>query len=138
MEVLLSIWNVVVAVANLLVELVLFVAPWVPLLAWIAFWLFAVNWKKLYPILPNGGIIGVILTGLMAILVWSVIAEPVGGVHHLYGLKVTNVYGKLMYVTSLFVIAALCGSVQLSGTCGRLCEFKEAEPQTHDHHTHEV
>lgn len=134
MEVLLSIWNVVVAVANLLVELVQFIAPWTPLLAWVAFWLLAVNWKVLYPILMKGGMIGVILTGLMAVLVWSVISEPDGGVHRLYGLAVSNVTGKTIYVTSLIVIAFMCGSVQLSGAVDRCCCFGEAskgENQAH-------
>lgn len=134
MEVLQSIWNVVVAVANLLVELVQFIAPWTPLLAWIAFWLLAVNWKVLYPILMKGGMIGVILTGLMAVLVWSVIAEPEGGVHRLYGLAVSNTTGKTIYVTSLIVIAFMCGSVQLSGACDRFCSFEE--PQAEDAHSH--
>ena len=133
MEVLQSIWNVVVAVAELLVELVQFVAPWTPLLAWVAFWLIAVNWRVLSPILAKGGWIGVVLTGLMAILVWGVIAEPEGGFHYLYGLKVHNFTGKTIYVTSLFTIAALCGAAQLSGGCGRLCSFEEPTAEESSH-----
>ncbi len=133
MEVLQSIWNVVVAVAQLMVELVQFIAPWIPLLAWIAFWLFAVNWKVLYPILMKGGMVGVLLTGFMVILIWGVIAEPEGGFHYLYGLKVSNFPGKAIYVTSLFVIAALCGAVQLSGSCGRLCSFEEPTSEEASH-----
>ncbi len=133
MEVIQSIWNVVIAISQLLVELVHFISPWVPLLAWIAFWLCAVNWRRLYPILEKGGIIGVILTALMAILIWSVISVPEGGYHYLYGLKVSNVPGKTIYVTSLVVIAFLCGTVQLSGACDRFCCFKDSEPQTDSH-----
>ena len=134
MEVLQSIWNVVVAVAQLLVEVVQFVAPWIPLLAWIAFWLFAVNWKVLYPILMKGGMIGVLLTALMTVLVWSLISSPEDGVHRLYGLAVSNAVGKTIYVTSLTVIAFLCGSVQLSGSCGKWCRFEEpVEEESHAH-----
>ena len=135
MELLQSLWGVVVALANLLVELLQFVTPWIPLLAWIAFWLCAVNWRKLYPILAKGGIIGVVFTGLMAILVWSSISVPEGGTHSLFGLEVSNVVGKMIYVTSLIVIAFLCGSVQLSGCCDKYCSFDEQEElATADHH----
>ncbi len=133
MEVLQSIWNVVVAVAQLLVELVQFIAPWTPLLAWIAFWLLAVNWRVLTPIIAKGGWVGVLLTMFMTILVWGLIAEPVDGVHHLYGLRVSNFYGKGIYVTSLFTIAALCGTVQNSGSCGRLCSFEEPASEESSH-----
>lgn len=127
MEVLQSLWNVVVAVAQLLLELVAFIAPWAPLIAWIAFWLLAVNWKKLYPILMDGGLVGVVLIALMAILVWSVISEPADGYHHLYGLQVSNIVGKTVYVTCLTVIAFLCGTVQLSGACNCCCNFADDE-----------
>ncbi|TWT56711.1 hypothetical protein KOR42_00650 [Thalassoglobus neptunius] len=127
MELLHSLWAVVVAVANLLVALVIFVAPWVPLLAWIAFWLCAVNWRRLYPVLMKGGMIGVVLIGLIAMLVWSMVSFPDGGVHRLYGLEVSNMVGKMVYVTSLTVIAFLCGSVQLSGCCDSICCFNDKQ-----------
>lgn len=136
MEVLQSLWNVVVAVAQLLVDLVQFVAPWTPLLAWIAFWLLAVNWRRLYPILFKGGLIGVVLLGLMTIFVWSLVAEPEGGVHRLYGLAVSNGVGKSIYVTTLLVIAALCGTVQNTGCCNQFCELEEAEVDDHHGHHH--
>lgn len=138
MELLQSLWAVVTAVAQLVVELIQFATPWIPLLAWIAFWLCAVNWRKLYPIIfEQGGWTGVVLTWFMAILVWSVIWIPEGGTHNLYGLQVQNMTGKMVYVTSLFVIAFLCGTVQMSGTCGSLCKFDEPETVTPDvGHTH--
>lgn len=122
----------VLALAGLTVALIQALLPWTPLLAWIAFWLLAVNWRKLYPILMRGGLVGVILTALMAILVWSSLAEPEGGFHYLLGLKVNNIYGKLVYVTGLAVIAALCGTVQLSGSCDALCRFEEPSPPEED------
>lgn len=126
-------WAVVVSVLGLVV-------PWTPLIAWVAFWLLAVNWEKLYPVLAKGGAIGVFLIGLMMILVWGLIAPPEGGVHHLFGLEPTNFAGKTIYVTMLFLIMALCGSVQLSGACGKLVRFPEPEQDHHagghgdDHH----
>lgn len=130
MELLVSLWNVVVAVALLVWTLVLFLAPWTPLLAWIAFWLFAVNWRQLSPILAKGGWIGVLLAAWVAILVWSSVSVPADGFHHMYGLQVSNVVGKTVYVTSLLVIALLCGSVQLAGCCPTLCRLEEASEQS--------
>ena len=56
-------WEVVIA-------LLVLVLPWTPLLAWVAFWLLAVNWVKLRDILLRGGWIGVVLMGLVMVLVW--------------------------------------------------------------------
>ena len=39
-------WDVVI---NLLAVLI----PWTPLVAWVAFWLLAVNWEKLYPVMAK-------------------------------------------------------------------------------------
>ncbi|WP_010583449.1 hypothetical protein [Schlesneria paludicola] len=125
-----SLQNLLVAGWAVVVSLLGLVVPWAPLIAWVAFWLLAVNWEKLYPVLAKGGAIGVFLIGLMMILVWGLIAPPESGTHHLFGLEPTNFAGKTIYVTMLLVIMALCGSVQLSGACGKLVRF--AEPD-HDH-----
>jgi hypothetical protein len=135
-----QLWAVLVSLAGLVLALVQAVLPWTPLIAWIAFWLLAVNWQKLYPVLMHGAWIGVALTALMAVLVWSAISVPESGTHHLFGLHVSNLVGKTVYVTSLGVIAILCGSVQLSGALGNCCCFAEpaAEPahQAHGHDAH--
>jgi hypothetical protein len=121
-------WDVLISLGALLL-------PWTPLAAWVLFWLAAVNWSKLWPVLKQGGLIGVVLIGLVMVLVWGVVAPPEGGVHHLLGLKLSNFVGKTVYVTALFVIAFLCGSVQLSGVC---CQFPdEPDEPEHDHgHDH--
>jgi hypothetical protein len=114
------------------------VIPWTPLIAWVAFWLLAVNWEKLYPVLAKGAVIGVVLVGLIAVLVWGLIAPPPDGVHHLFGLRPSNFVGKGIYVTMLMTIMALCGSVQLTGACGPLCHFPDDVPDEHhgDDHGH--
>jgi hypothetical protein len=119
-------WEVVISVLFLAV-------PWAPLIAWVAFWLLAVNWEKLYPVLAKGGAVGVVLIGLMMILVWGLIAPPQEGVHNMLGLHPSNFVGKTVYVTMLLTIMALCGSVQLSGACGSLVSFPEEVPDDHGH-----
>ena len=93
-------WNVIVSLLGLLL-------PWTPLIAWVAFWLLAVNWVKLRAVMIQGGWIGVVLLGLMMVLVWSVVAPPSAGTHHLFGLNVSNFVGKTVYVTALLTIMFL-------------------------------
>lgn len=128
---------------NLIITLLGIVVPWTPLIAWVAFWLLAVNWVKVREVMIKGGWIGVVLIGLMMIMVWGVVAPPTGGTHHLFGLNVTNFVGKTVYVTALFTIMFLCGSVQLSGACGKLAQFPEdvvddghCDSHGHDSHGH--
>ncbi len=112
----------------------LLVVPMLPLVAWIGFWLFAVNWVKLRGVILAGGWVGVVLIGLVMILVWGVVAPPQGGVHSLFGLTVSNFVGKGVYVTLLFFIMFLCGAVQLSGALGDWCRFDEETPEpAHEH-----
>lgn len=132
-----SLIDVLSALLNVVVNLVRVVLPWLPLLAWIGYWAFCVNWTKAFPILRRGGMIGVLLLMLAAVLVWGAVAPPEGGKHYMVGLAVSNFAGKFIYVTMLTCIALLCGSAQLSGAFGRFGEFPE-EPAEDDHgHGHD-
>ncbi|AMV21919.1 hypothetical protein [Planctomyces sp. SH-PL14] len=115
MEFLQSLWQFIVAGAALILSLLKTIGPWTPLLAWIAFWSLAVDWKKLQKVLLGGGAIGVVLIGLLWMLVWGVVDPPVDGYHYIFGLRLSNFVGKLVYVTMLLVIMYLSGSVQLAG-----------------------
>lgn len=127
-----SIVDVLYSLLNVVVNLVRVILPWLPLLAWVGFWTFAVNWAKAFPIIRRGGIVGVLLLMFVAVLVWGAVAPPVDGHHVMFGLTVGNFTGKFIYVTMLTCIALLCGSAQLSGAFGSLCEFPE-EPAEDDH-----
>ncbi|GIX03858.1 MAG: hypothetical protein KatS3mg113_0864 [Planctomycetaceae bacterium] len=141
-EVLTNLWLVIWSLSQLVLSLLFLMLPWSPLLAWVAFWLFAVNWVKLREILLQGGIIAVFLIALMTILVWGLVSPPVSGSHYIVGLTVGNFVGKTVYVTSLLVIMFLCGSVQLTGLCDAWLHFAddgavtEDHPHTDDHHGH--
>lgn len=128
----LSLVDVLRSLFNVVVSLVRVIVPWLPLLAWIGFWTFAVNWAKAFPILRRGGLIGVFLMMFVTVLVWGSVAPPVNGEHVMFGLSVSNYVGKFIYVTMLTCIALLCGSAQLSGAFGSLCEFPE-EPADDGH-----
>jgi len=120
-------WDVFVALFHV-------IAPYAALLAWIGFWLLAVNWVKLFEVLvKQGGIIGVALIAIVMWLIWSGVAPPEDGTHTFFGvITVGNYLGKFVYVSFLFTIMFLCGSVQLSGACNRFINFEEpAEADAH-------
>ena len=127
-----SLLDVLRSLLNVVVNLVRVILPWLPLLAWIGFWTFAVNWAKVFPILRRGGMVGVFLLMFVTVLVWGAVAPPAEGKHLMFGLSVSNYAGKFIYVSMLTCIALLCGSAQLSGAFGSLCEFPE-EPADDDH-----
>jgi len=131
-----SVVNVFWSLLDVVVALILLILPWLPLLSWVGFWTFAVNWSKAFPILWRGGIVGVVLLMLAAVLVWGAVAPPETGSHVLFGLVVSNYPGKFIYVTMLTCIALLCGSAQLSGAFGSLVEFPEEEVTGDHHHGH--
>ena len=127
-----SLVNVLWSLLDVVVNLVRVILPWLPLLGWVGFWTFAVNWAKALPILRRGGFIGILLLMFVAVLVWAAVAPPEHGRHLMLGLSVSNHAGKFIYVTMLTCIALLCGSAQLAGSFGRLGEFPE-EPANDDH-----
>jgi hypothetical protein len=122
-------WNVVVEFCQMVGDGVL-----LGLLAWVVFWTFAVNWVKFREMLLKGGWAGLFLIGVAAVLVWANISPPAGGKHILLGLKLSNYYGKIVYVTALYCIMFLCGSVQLSGFCAGCCQFEEDEAAEAESH----
>ena len=129
-----SLINVFGSLLDVVVNLSRLILPWLPLLAWMGFWTFAVNWAKALPILRRGGIVGVLLLMFVAVLVWGAVAPPMDGKHFMMGLTVSNYAGKFIYVTMLTCIALLCGSAQLSGAFGRLGLFPdEPSEDEHDH-----
>ena len=45
-------------------------------------------------------------------------------------------HGKTVFVTGMFVIAAMCASVQLTGVCAPCCLFEEPVVEDHGHDDH--
>ena len=90
---------------------------------------------------PGEWWIGLLLLGLVAVMAWGTVDPPPSGYHQFLGLTVGNFVGKTILVTVLICIMFLCGSVQLSGFCGSLCQFDEPELEPEhagdDHGGHE-
>ena len=120
-------------IRELVVALAGIVLPWMPLLAWIVFWLFAVNWLKLREIMAQGGWIGVALIGAVIVLVWGAVSPPLGGTNEIFGFPVSNFVEKFVYVAGLFCIMFLAGALQLSGFTSNCCAFEEPVAADQDH-----
>lgn len=137
MEALLELIQNIVAlfwsILDVIVALIKVVLPWLPLLAWVAFWTLAVNWVKAFDVLRRGGFIGVLLLMFAAVLVWGAVAPPVAGSHSMFGLTVSNYAGKFIYVTMLTCIALLCGSAQMNGFAKGLVSFDESVEEAAAH-----
>ena len=72
-----SLLELIIAVWNLVESLFHLILPWTPLVAWVAFWLLAVNWVKYRAVLLKGGWTGLAFIGLIMIMIWGLIAPPV-------------------------------------------------------------
>jgi hypothetical protein len=89
-------------------------AQWLSILAavlvWMAYWLWAVDWKKLWPVLARGAWVPCVLLGLIAATAWSRLAP--GPCHYLGVLTVPNFWGQLGSVATLMALALFSGWLQ--------------------------
>jgi hypothetical protein len=80
------------------------------LIAWIVWWLWAVNWKHAWPVLARGGWAPLVLLMVMAALVWSRLAP---GQENFPGLIVSaDFWWKLGGVGIAVAVALFCGWLQ--------------------------
>lgn len=137
MPLLQALLNLLAAIVELLVAVGTIIVPWIPLIAWAAFWALAVNWQRLAGVIRSGAFIGVALIALLAVLVWGCVAPPIDGHHYFnllgFKLSVSNFTGKLVYVMGLVVIMFAAGSAQLSGMFDGLVSFADDEEPADDH-----
>lgn len=77
---------------------------------WVTWWLWAVNWKKLWPVLALGGWLPTVLLVLISAVVWSrVDPVPCSG----FGFFVLpNFVWQLGCVSALAAVALFCGWLQ--------------------------
>jgi hypothetical protein len=74
--------NPLVQLFNALGEILVLVARWLAawslLIVWVVWWLWGVNWRKVWPVLAGGAWAPVVLLLLVGALVWSQIAPTTG------------------------------------------------------------
>src|SRR5262245_27628023 len=83
---------------------------WWLVLLWIAWWLWAVNWSKAWPVLSRGAWVPFVLVVVLAALAWSQVAPSSGT---LFGvLALTNFWWQLVASAALAATALFCGWLQ--------------------------
>jgi hypothetical protein len=96
---------------TLLWELILLLAPWSLLIAWVAWWLGAVNWRRTWNILAEGAWAPVVLLVLLAARVWASLAPAEV---KLFGLAtLPNYWWQLADIGLLAALTLFCGWLQL-------------------------
>jgi hypothetical protein len=99
-----------VLLGKLLAPLVSLMVASLLLIGWIAWWLWAVNWKKLWPVLAEGAWAPVVLLMVGGALAWSQLAPSTCSCLGI--VIVPNFWWQLSDVALLAILALLCGWVQ--------------------------
>jgi hypothetical protein len=105
------------------------------LIAWVAWWLGAVNWKRAWAVLAYGGWAPVVLLTLITAAVWAALAPSTANVLDLF--PVGNFWWQLGAVTGVVLLALFCGWLQ--GVLGWTPPVISLEPPAaaaapHGHH----
>ena len=83
---------------------------WLLLIPWLAWWLWGVNWKSVWPVLAEGAWLPVLLIMIVTALVWSEIAPSDCGC--LGFVTIPNFWWQLGGVGLLAAVTLLCGWLQ--------------------------
>jgi hypothetical protein len=102
------------------------------LIAWVAWWLWGVNWKKTWRVLGDGAWAPLLLMMLMVALVWSRLDPADCSCLHLF--TVPTFWWQLGQVSLLVAVAFLCGWLQ--GVFGWTPEEINLEPPVHAGYDH--
>jgi hypothetical protein len=102
--------QLVTNLGTLFVELLQFALHWALIIAWLAWWLWGVNWKKVWPVLGRGGWAPVVLLMVVSALVWAQIQPSECAC--LGFVTVPNFWWQLGSVGLLVAITLMCGWLQ--------------------------
>ncbi|MBM4070938.1 MAG: hypothetical protein FJ271_18610 [Planctomycetes bacterium] len=134
MEILQSFWQILVNLGALAVGIVTLGIHWFALVAWLAWWLFGVNWRKVWPVLAGGGWVPLVLLIVLGAAAWSAL-QPVPP----EAARVANVpsfWWRLGGVSLLAGVTLLCGWLQdqFQWTPQEINLDPPTAPATHAHH----
>ena len=127
-----TIVQIITDLGKLLLALVQLASHWLLLIAWVAWWLGAVNWKKVWPVLAQGAWAPAVLLGVLVALAWSQLAP--GECNCLGLMVVPNLWWQLGAVGLIAAIALLCGWLQ--GVFSWTPLEVSVEPAAHAGHGH--
>ncbi|MBY0527699.1 MAG: hypothetical protein K2R98_30150 [Gemmataceae bacterium] len=127
-----TLWQLVEVLGSLVVQVIRLGLHWSLLLAWLAWWLWGVNWSKAWPVLARGAWAPVALLIFLSALVWSRI-QP-GSCDCLQFVVVPNFWWQLGAVGLLAAITLMCGWLQ--GVFGWQPAEISLDPPVSTVHTH--
>lgn len=104
MELLETLWQLVVVLCSLVREILELALRWSLVIVWIAWWLWGVNWKRAWPVLRAGAWAPLLLLMLLVALVWSQLSPS--------DLQIANFLARLGMVAFWVGVALLCGALQ--------------------------
>jgi hypothetical protein len=108
-----TLWRLVIDLGTLAVELLALALRLGLILAWLAWWLWGVNWKKVWPALAQGAWAPVVLLTIFAAITWASL-DPVAW--SFLGITLPNFWWQLLAISLLLGLTLLCGWLQ--GVCG--------------------
>lgn len=94
-----------IVLGQLLVQVLALGVQWILLIAWIAWWLLAVDWRKAFPVIRSGGWAPLVLLTIVVALAWSRL-QPAGNS------LLPNFWWQLAWTACLVVLALFCGWLQ--------------------------
>jgi hypothetical protein len=128
-----KLYQLVVLLGGLVGDLLQLGLHWSLLIAWLAWWLWGVNWRRVWPVLGRGAWLPVVLLMIMAALAWSRI-QP-SDCTCLGFTTVLNFWWQLGAVGLLVAGTLFCGWLQ--GQFGWAPAEIDLEPPLPEAHGHE-
>ena len=116
-ELLNAIGEFALAASRLLAAAASVLRPAIPMLAWAAFWYWAVDWRRLRGVLAAGGIVPMLVVLVLAVFVG--IALDGGGARQFGPVPVSGWVSAVGWAAALCTIAFLAGAAQISRSSSR-------------------
>jgi hypothetical protein len=102
--------QLLIALGHVAGDLLALAAGWLLLIVWLVWWLWAVNWRRIWPVLAQGAWMPVVLLLVVAAIVWSQISPST---ITLFGaVPLGNFWWQLGAVALLAGLALFCGWLQ--------------------------
>ena len=114
-----TLWQVLLSLLVLLGDLAWFLLRVSPVLAWLAWALWGIDWRKTWPVLARGGWVPLVLLVVLIALVWSQLLPQQGP-------AAPNFWWRLGAVSLLAAATLFCGWLQ--GVFGWTPAEVELEP----------
>ena len=98
------------SLGQLLVWLAVLVGHWLLLIVWVVWWLWGVNWRRLWPVLGEGAWIPVLLLAIVGALAWASLVPSDWDFAGWF--TVPNFWWQLVGVGLLVALTLFCGWLQ--------------------------